>query len=66
MSKITVETYKTWAGDHRITLDSGRHGFILTRDEARDLRDELKRTLEEITQDEERESDAEPVTRQAS
>jgi hypothetical protein len=52
---IVVETYKTWVGDHRITLDSGARQFVLTRDEARMLRDDLKRILEEITQDEERE-----------
>jgi len=52
---IIVDRYKTWLGTHMVTLDSGRHGFTLDRDEARALRDELTRTLEEITRDEEQE-----------
>lgn len=53
--RIDVDSYITWEGNKRVTFSRGGKHFNLNRDEARALRDDLTRELEEITQDEERE-----------
>ncbi len=53
--RIEVDSYNTWEGKKRVTFSVGGKNVNLNRDEARALRDDLTRELEEITQDEERE-----------